>query len=230
MEIFWGVAGHGEIILGDTTYDFGTGNVLWKLPEETHAYRSGLEGMELRWFTFDGPQAETFLAGYGYPRRISEAGLCPFHLFDAIESGLREMTSFSQRHLISVAAEILALAGRRHDTASSGGRIVSRFIELAQTNFGNASVNVNTIADLIGVHRSTLSRHFLEQMLVSPGEYLNRLRLQHALTLLQESELPINEVAELAGIPDRSYFCRFIRRTFGVSPRQLREQAIRRSR
>lgn len=57
---------------------------------------------------------------------------------------------------------------------------------------------------------------------MSPGEYLARIRLQHALSLLRETELPVKEIAWESGISCASYFCRLIQEKTGMTPTQYR--------
>jgi AraC-like DNA-binding protein len=87
-------------------------------------------------------------------------------------------------------------------------------------------VNINSMASMLGVHRTTLDRLFKRQMLMDPGEYLIKLRIQRALSLLRETERPIFEVGEMAGIPNRSYFCKLIRRATGMSPADYRKRGV----
>ncbi len=221
-QIFWCVSGKGRLNIEDASFELSEGDVAFKLPQEAHSYLADSGPWEVRWATFDGPGAASFLASYAYPKLIRDAGPCPLHLFEEMETGLREMTPFRQRKLIAGIAEILALAGGSDEDKSKQGRIVRRFIELAQTNYPNASVNVNSIADIIGVHRTTLARVFMEKMLISPGEYLARLRMQHALALLREPGASIAEIGEKVGIPDPTYFCRCVRKATGLSPREYR--------
>lgn len=224
VEVWWGCSGEGEICIDEEIYVLGPGCVVYKLPSEHHAYQSRTGDWELRWFTFDGPGVEAFIRGYGYPRLLTGAGTCPNGLFLEIEQGLREMSPFSQRNLVAVAARILALAGGRQTADNGPGRVVSRFIELVQNGYSNPAVNVNVLADRVGIHRSTLSRLFREKMLIAPGEYLVRFRVQRALSLLRESDRPVSEVAAMVGIPEPGYFCRMIRRAIGMSPTAYRNE------
>lgn len=225
VQVWWGCSGEGKIRVDEEVCVLGPGCVVYKLPSEHHAYRPRSGRWEFRWFTFDGPGAEAFMRGYGFPRLLTGAGACPNGLFLEIEQGLQEMSPYSQRNLIATAARILALAGGRQTADSGPGRTVNLFIELVQNEYGDSAVNVNRLADKIGIHRSTLSRLFKEKMLISPGEYLVRFRVQRALSLLRESDRPVSEVAAMVGIPEPGYFCQTIRRTIGMSPSNYRAQA-----
>ena len=75
------------------------------------------------------------------------------------------------------------------------------------------------------------TRIFREGVGVPPVEYINRVRLHHALILLAETTLSVSEVAEKSGFFSMQYFYRIFRETLGNSPRSFRnmlaEQANR---
>ena len=80
----------------------------------------------------------------------------------------------------------------------------------------------NRLADELAMDRSTLRRIFQSKMRMTPSDYLAKLRIQHALSLLDQTRLPLAEVADRSGFSDVSYFCRVIRRAVGVSPGSFR--------
>ena len=224
VQIFWGVEGEGEFRIGASRYVLHADEIIYHLPGEDHFHKSLSLKWAYHWFTMDGPLALEFIRGYAYPREAMPSGPCPVDLFLQIETLMREMSPFSQRKMLSIATDILAMAGCRDDTESSQEQVVSRFIEFVQNNYSNPAVNINELADRLGIHRTTLTRLFKKRMLVPPGEYLLQLRLQRALSLLRETEYPVYEIGEMVGIPNRGYFCRLIRRTVGVSPTVYRER------
>ena len=62
-----------------------------------------------------------------------------------------------------------------------------------------------------------------------PGEYLTKIRLHHALSLLSCTTLPVSEVAFRTGFARPNYFSRVFREAIGKTPleyRRLRTQGI----
>lgn len=221
-QIFWGVSGNGAIRLNSKEYALNPGDVVCKSVRQTHGYRSKSDGWELRWFTFDGPLAEAFLRRYEYPVRLEQAGACPLEHFVEIEHGLQAMTPYELRRLAGVACTILALAGRKQDGQDAANRVCERFLALVQEHYADPQLNINALAAMMQLHRTTLTRLFFQTMKTSPGEYLQRFRLQRALTLLEAGTLPVSEVGALVGLPDASQFSRLVRRLTGRTPRQIR--------
>jgi AraC-like DNA-binding protein len=223
-QVFWCLKGSGDFTIGGRRLRLKQDEIIYHLPGEDHIHSAASEFWAYHWFTLDGPLAADFLKGYGFPQRPIPAGPCPVDMFLQLESLMREMSPRSQRRMLSVATEILAKAGNHSESGGRAQEIVDHFIELARTNFRNPMVNVNAMAGMLNIHRTTLDRLFKGQMLMNPGEYLMKLRIQHALSLLRETEKPIFEVGELCGIPNRGYFCKLIRHATGTTPKAYRER------
>ncbi len=58
----------------------------------------------------------------------------------------------------------------------------------------------------------------------SPGDYLLRVRLNHAAKLLRESSRSIGEIASSSGFADSNYVSRRFRARYGQSPRDYRSE------
>ena len=69
-----------------------------------------------------------------------------------------------------------------------------------------------------------VSRYFKEHFHITLSQYVNHLRLEHARQLLQETQLPVTEVALQSGYPNVSYFIRSFKKMYGVSPLKYRKK------
>ena len=219
----WCLSGRGDVIQEGKEFQIEPGGV-WFTPPGLRCFTRQREGvLRIRWITFDGPDAERFLDGYGYARHLAASGECPEEAFRRFEGGLRENTAEAMRRNIAVLCEILAAAGGTHSDGSREGKLIDAFLSLARREFRNPEVNFNTLCDRLGVHRATLTRIFTSRMQISPGKYLHGLRIQHALHLLRSSRMPIRDIARETGIRDSGYFARVIRRTTGLTPGAYRK-------
>jgi AraC-like DNA-binding protein len=66
---------------------------------------------------------------------------------------------------------------------------------------------------------------FTQSVGVPPQQYLIRLRIDHARTLLKDSTLNIAEISENAGFNDQFYFSRLFRKHCKLSPREYRNSS-----
>ena len=87
-------------------------------------------------------------------------------------------------------------------------------------------VNLNLIAGEFGYSQGYLTRIFQAKYGQSPNQYLIRLRINRARTLLEDQKLSIRQVGEAVGYPDQAYFSRIFKRYMGVSPQKYRGGAM----
>ena len=85
-------------------------------------------------------------------------------------------------------------------------------------------MSLRTIAADFGVNASYLASCFKRETGVTVGEYITRLRLEYARTLLTVSTQEIAEISQTVGIQDHSYFTRLFREHYGVSPSAYRQR------
>lgn len=82
------------------------------------------------------------------------------------------------------------------------------------------------MADLASMSESSLTRAFKKYTGYSPGNYLIRLRIKKAETLLQREDQRISEVGSSVGFRDSNYFSRQFHRINGLTPRQYRKNCL----
>ncbi|MBQ9774944.1 MAG: helix-turn-helix transcriptional regulator [Lentisphaeria bacterium] len=226
VQIFWCIQGAGEFFLPEKKIILRPGETFFRLPGELHHHRSCDPAAQWRyyWFTFDGPAAADFMLSYGYRQEKMYAGECPVELFLELEVLVRKSTPYAQRHALSVAAEILARMGGSDDEPPQE-QLAHRFLAMARENMRNPSITIDALAGKLGVHRTTLNKHFAGVMKISPGEYLDMIRLEHALRLLRETDLSCKEIGLHSGLTNQSYFCKQIRQATGMTPQAYRRTA-----
>jgi len=86
-------------------------------------------------------------------------------------------------------------------------------------------IALDELASVGEMSRRTLTREFRRALGCSPIEYLIRLRINHAVTLLQENGADITDVAFEVGFGDSNYFARQFKSVMGCSPRDFRRRA-----
>jgi AraC family transcriptional regulator len=84
------------------------------------------------------------------------------------------------------------------------------------------SIRVRDLAGAAGIHPVHVARLFRRYAGVTPGEYLQQLRLQEACRLMLEPERSLCEIASESGFADQSHMNRVLRRFVHCSPGTLR--------
>ncbi len=87
-------------------------------------------------------------------------------------------------------------------------------------------ITLHDLAALNSVTEQYLSSLFRKELGVTFVDYLNRTRVTHAKSLLQVTQLSIQEVAARCGFNDSSYFCRIFKKYNGLSPIQYRSSML----
>ena len=222
VQLFWLVSGEMEFVFDGVPQILKTGDVCYRLPGEPHIQRVLSPHAEYRWLAFDGGMSREFIEAYGFPRNGWHGGECPAELFIEYEERMREMTPGCWLRMCSIITEILNRAG---NTGSDSGNQLSIFrhaAALCREKFTSENFDVNSLALLLGVNRSTVNRHFLRNMGISAGKYILQLKIQYAVSLLQSTTLTLSEISSLSGFYDAAYLCRVIKKHYGLTPDKLR--------
>lgn len=86
--------------------------------------------------------------------------------------------------------------------------------------------SLKQIASRYGCSREHLCRVFHERLGLPPGQFVTRARIHHALRLLEQTQLPIHEVARQSGFPTVNALRRRIVESHGMTPTVLRQRLI----
>ncbi|MGC6423414.1 MAG: AraC family transcriptional regulator [Lentimonas sp.] len=85
-------------------------------------------------------------------------------------------------------------------------------------------INVETLAERVGMSTGAFIRKFKQQTGHTPHAYLIESRIGWACELLSQSELSIDQIAEHVGFSDRFHFSKSFKQHAGVSPASYRNQ------
>ncbi len=223
VQFYWSISGKGQIVIDGHEYMLEEQQAFYYLAREPHILRAVGEPWEYRWFTFDGPMADNLMRAFQYPRTPFHVGPCPEKLFETLGRRIHDTNIAEMRNLTTIAWEILATAGSGESADGKYEKLLYDFFGLVRDNYANETVNINVIADLLKVHRSTLTKIIRQHTGMTPGAYLYDFRLQKALKMLRSFNNSISEVAIACGIPNSCYFSRVIRRAVNISPLAYRK-------
>lgn len=87
-------------------------------------------------------------------------------------------------------------------------------------------ISIQSISKKFTVNPCYLSQLFKRETGMTFTDYITDLRIKNACTLLQNTEMTINEVAEKVGFNDYYYFTRVFKKVTGSTPSQCRENII----
>ena len=109
----------------------------------------------------------------------------------------------------------------RTDTAYSGKIDMDGIIAYIQQNYTQKLTN-QKIAEKFHFHPTYLSDAFKKVYGKSLHQYVMERRVLAAISLLEENKLTVEEVARVVGFYDSSYFSRYFKNHFHISPSKYR--------
>jgi len=112
-----------------------------------------------------------------------------------------------------------------------GGELYGRKLILAvkqaiDSEYGE-SLQVKELARRFNINQSYLSTLFKQEIGLSLSAYLQNLRLEKACSLLQETGIPIADIALAVGYNDPQYFYRLFRKAVGCTAMEWRRRQAR---
>jgi AraC family transcriptional regulator len=210
--------------IGSETVDCSTRGVYFKRGEHRHENEVGHAGsrsliLELRTDSSrleDGdvplPDA-SFWTGDAVTRRLADGIAREFDTPDRA----------SDLALEGLVLELLARLLRRRvdptDTSRPGW--LSRVEDMLREQF-RESIALRDVATAVARHPAHLARTFRRHHGCSVGEFLRRIRLEHAALGLRGSDRPLSEIAMEVGFYDQAHFGRCFRSWMGTTPRAYR--------
>lgn len=78
---------------------------------------------------------------------------------------------------------------------------------------------IGELADRLEVTQEYLTRCFCRSIGMTPGKYLNRVRIENARILLREGGHSVQFVSDACGFTNSNYFARVFRNSVGMNPR-----------
>lgn len=99
------------------------------------------------------------------------------------------------------------------------------YAQTAMDYLGNnfqKKIRISEIADFMGVDRSYLTKNFQKEFHMSPQEFLIKLRMDHACSLLKHTTESLASIAVRVGYSDQQSFSKSFKKYSGRSPLEYR--------
>ncbi len=136
---------------------------------------------------------------------------------------LRLSDNSSLLALHGLALELLAALARlpRKSEDTTIPRWFARAEECIRQKFLE-TLSLDELAREAGVHPMHLARGFRQVTGLSVGEFARILRIERAIDLLTDRDIPLTHVAHLTGFSDQSHFTRVFKKKMGMTPGEYR--------
>ncbi len=105
---------------------------------------------------------------------------------------------------------------------TSGRNTVEKeMVSYIQQNF-TGKISLREFGEQFHLSEKYISRYFKEHFHITLSQYVTYLRLEHAKQLLQDTDIPVTDVAMQSGYQNVSYFIRSFQKAYAVSPLKYR--------
>ena len=101
---------------------------------------------------------------------------------------------------------------------------MNQVIEAINKNIVDDGFNVEKLADILCLSRSSLLRKIKTLFNMSPVDFIRLIRLKKAAQLIQEGEFRIGEIVYMVGFSSPSYFSKMFLKQFGMTPKEFEKQ------
>ena len=109
---------------------------------------------------------------------------------------------------------------------TSGRNTVEKeMVSYIHQNF-TGTISLKEFGEQFHLSEKYISRYFKEHFHITISQYVTYLRLKHAKQLLQDTDIPVTEIAMQSGYQNISYFIRSFKKTYEVSPLQYRKNKL----
>ena len=226
--------GNGFIRIGETNYPFHRGNLIALNPLVPHTE-----------FVCEGEQCDLVFLGIsrlsveGYEKNslvresnfaIAETGefydaLCTYFEQLIAENELKSdyFTLVSDSLLSIIISFVLRLTSPEVDRLLENKKTYDAVKDYIDKSFAT----IDTIDDIcrsLYVNKFYLTHLFKDTMGIPPLKYLIQKRIDHAKTLLENTDKTISIIAKECGYMDSAYFCRVFKKVTSLTPNAYREQ------
>jgi len=221
-------SGYGSVIINGREFPVSPGDFYILFPGDTIIHtashkdpRSGvwcsLDGVSLnRIFTSCGITSSNPFAPKEMFPALRHAMECLYEIRNDSDPGAElRRTAF----LYSILGE-LARAGQKSDNSVP----IRRAIGIMENHY-NTNLDIEGIADSVGLARSYFSTLFKRVTGMSPYSYLTKLRIERFCMLIKDESISIANAAEYVGL-DPQNFSRIFRRETGKTPLEYKRSLL----
>ena len=94
--------------------------------------------------------------------------------------------------------------------------------EIIEKNLNANDFNIDTIADTLGLSRSSFFKKLKSLTGFAPVDLVREVRLNKAARLIETTDNSITEIAYSVGFRDAGYFSKCFRKKYGKTPKEYR--------
>ncbi|MBQ8382546.1 MAG: AraC family transcriptional regulator [Clostridia bacterium] len=164
---------------------------------------------------------------YGLPQQVKP-------IFDRLHDEYNSDAYGRDQYIMAGIIQLIVLllrngreVGSSVKTGEGRGHSLIQEAVLYIRNHYRSSITVEEVAKVVHLTPNYFSEYFKKQTGVKFSSYVQKLRLEFAVSLLKMSDLSVKQVADQSGFNSAAYFSNAFKDSFGISPEQFRKSNLR---
>lgn len=231
------VSGKGYMQSGDEKIIISPGQLIYiNLSEPYKYYSHKKDPWEILWIFFGGKDAEWFYNNItgrsktilnisedsGIPKKMNEI----FELYGTKDPFIEFKTHrLLTDLLVDLYIESVRSSNIKKDKAYELPDPVKAVMDFVEQNYFRR-ITLEELAAITYLNPFYLLKLFKKHTGYTPGEYINRFRIEYSKQLLAKPEMTIEQIALFLGFNTHSYFSKIFRQSTGLTPVQFRKMYL----
>lgn len=216
----------GDLIEGNKkeVYNCSAGELLFHNWQESHynikpkGFTRGFH-IELQHELFDELELDISNLRGSFKVENPDVKLLAYRIFQETKSNDNVAAVSIEEFLLKALGQLLRI---EKDSRNSKPLWVKRLREILHDKYAE-SYSLKELSKELDIHPVHLSRDFSKYFYCNLGEYIRKIRLEKALALLSNKQIPLTQIAFDCGFADQSHFARCFKALKGINPSKFRK-------
>lgn len=222
------IKGKGLLKLEEKEIEIKAGDLFILFPGVRHLYYADPEDpWELLWVSFNGRACgsimDSMIFSHDYPiiHGVSSNIIIQLltNMMFELENDLSDYALKATGFLYIFFSELIPYTKKINEqqTVKTNEDSIKKALAYIDVNY-HQDIDVDILSRYVNFSRSHFSRLFKKEVKLSIPEYLNKVRIQKAKTLLTGTDMSVRDVARAVGFKDPFYFSKIFKEIEGQAP------------
>ncbi|MDE7420628.1 MAG: helix-turn-helix domain-containing protein [Muribaculaceae bacterium] len=162
---------------------------------------------------------------YSQEELINEENISSEDNVHDTDSGLQPVVSLEDKNIVGnipIEADEDIIQPLLPNIKGNDEALIERVNKILEERIDEDDMNVDKLAEVVGISRTHLYRRMKDRLGINPSEYIRNMRLQRACELLKHDDLDITQIAYALGFSSQSQFSTTFKRFMGYTPTEYR--------
>lgn len=220
------LCGRGTVQVDDTVFTAQAGDIYILPARHRHKYYSDAKDPWIKiWFNISGELVDRIFACYNLEKTYHIEGLPIYPLFrEFLDNANAAADMYAAQDACAVVLLKIAQAVAAHiHLTPPKAPTLAQILKEKIDNLTDFTADFDSLLTNLYCTKSHIIRLFKKEYGVTPYNYLLQRKLTQAKMLLENSAMPIRDIALTLGFRDSHYFSNFFKKEVGTSPLKYRK-------